>query len=63
VTTQRLLSEEETAGRRIFYGAVSDQAGNPVNGVQVEMSWLNPEPSAEFPVRPTGHDPYRRWHV
>jgi hypothetical protein len=59
VTTQRLLSEDETAGRRIFYGVVSDQAGNPVNGVRVEMSWLNPEPGAEFPVRPTGHDPYR----
>jgi protocatechuate 3,4-dioxygenase beta subunit len=59
VTTQRLLPEDETAGRRIFYGVVSDQAGNPVNGIQVEMSWHNSEPGTEFPVRPTGHDPYK----
>jgi hypothetical protein len=59
VTTQRLLPEDETAGRSIFYGVVSDQAGNPVNGVQVEMSWRNADPGTEFPVRPTGHDPYR----
>jgi len=59
VTAQRLLPEDETAGRRIFYGVVSDQGGSPVNGIQVEMSWHNAEPGTEFPIRPTGHDPYR----
>jgi hypothetical protein len=59
VTTQRLLPEDETAGRSIFYGVVSDQAGNPANGIQVEMSWHNAEPGTEFPVQLTGHDPYR----
>jgi hypothetical protein len=59
VTTQRLLPEDETAGRNIFYGVVTDHTGNPLNGIQIEMSWHNAEPGTEFPVRPTGHDPYR----
>jgi hypothetical protein len=59
VTTQRLLSAEETAGRHIFFGSVSDQNGHPVNGIKIEMSWHNPDPGADFPVRATGHDPYR----
>jgi hypothetical protein len=59
VTSQRLLPEDETAGRRIFYGVVSDQAGNPANGIQIEMSWHNADPGTEFPIRASGHDPYR----
>jgi hypothetical protein len=59
VTTQRLLPEDETAGRHIFYGVVSDQAGNPVSGIKIEMSWHNPDPGADFPIQATGHDPYR----
>jgi hypothetical protein len=59
VTTQRLLPEDEAAGRNIFYGVVSDETGTPVNGIQLQMSWHNAEPGTEFPTRATGHDPYK----
>jgi hypothetical protein len=63
-TTQRLLPEDETAGRRIFYGVVSDQNGKPVNGIKVEMTSHNAEPGTEFPVRPTGHEPVQAgWNL
>jgi protocatechuate 3,4-dioxygenase beta subunit len=59
VSKQRLLPQEETAGRRIFYGTVTDAAGEPLNEVKIEMSWHNAEPGTRFPVKSSGHDPFR----
>ncbi len=57
VTAQRLLSPEETAGRRIFYGTVTDTAGRPLNGIKLEMRWESPAPGTVFPTTTTGRDP------
>lgn len=59
VTTQRLLSPEETAGRRIFYGTVADAAGRPLDGIKLEMRWESPAPGTVFPTTTTGRDPFK----
>ena len=59
VTKRRLLSAEETANRRIFYGTVTDAAGAPLNGIAVQMAWQNAAPGTQFPIVATGRDPYR----
>lgn len=59
VTRRRLLSPEETAGRRIFYGVVSDATGAPLNGIAVQMAWRNAAPGTTFPITVTGRDPFK----
>ena len=59
VAEKRLLSREETGNRRIFYGLVSDAAGQPLNGIAVQMSWSNAEPGTPFPKTTTGKDPFK----
>lgn len=59
VTQCRLLPEDETVGRRIFYGTVTDAAGAPLKDIKVEMQWQNAAPGTAFPVQITGSDPYR----
>ncbi len=59
VTQQRLLSEVETANRRIFYGVVTDAAGTPLKDIKVQMAWQDAEPGTTFPTTPTGRDPYK----
>ncbi len=56
VVTKRLLPEEETAGRNIIYGRVTDEAGEPLDGILVEMSWNGAEPGTTFPTTRTGAD-------
>lgn len=57
VARRRLLSAEETAGRRIFYGVVANAAGAPLNGIAVRMAWQGAAPGTVFPVVNTGSDP------
>jgi hypothetical protein len=54
-TKPRLLSEDETDGRRVIYGVVSDASGAGINGIKVRMSWSGAEPDTDFPVQTTGH--------
>jgi hypothetical protein len=56
VMTQRLLDPTETAGRRLFFGAVAGADGAAVNGVKIEMSWQGAEPGTQFPTTTTGRD-------
>ena len=35
----RLLPEDETDGRRVLYGVVSDASGAGINGIKMRMSW------------------------
>jgi len=53
-TKPRLLPEDETDGRRVLYGVVSDASGAGINGIKVRMSWLNADPGVDFPVEVTG---------
>lgn len=55
LTKSRLLSRKENAGRHIFYGRVLDAAGEPLDGIRVQMSWTKGEPP--FPTATTGSDP------
>ncbi len=57
VATRRLLSEVETAGRRSFFGTVTDADGKPLRGVKIEMAWQGAEAGAQFPTTTTGRDP------
>jgi protocatechuate 3,4-dioxygenase beta subunit len=57
VVGRRLLSPEETAGRRIFYGSVTDAAGTPLNGIKLRMAWHGAAPGTSFPTTTTGRDP------
>jgi hypothetical protein len=60
VVTQRLLSQQETGNDRKFYGQVLDEAGNGINGVTVEMAWLNAEPGTQlWPRQTTPKDPFK----
>ena len=59
VVNQRLLSVDETANRRIFYGVVSDANGTPLNGIKMRMAWSGAEPDTEFPETITGRDPFK----
>jgi hypothetical protein len=59
VDKQRLLDPEETENRRLFYGVVVDALGKPLNGIKVRMSWTGAAPETNFPVKVTGHDPYK----
>jgi hypothetical protein len=56
-TRPRLLPEDETAGRRVIYGIVSDASGAGINGIKVRLSWSNAGPDADFPVEVTGRQP------
>jgi hypothetical protein len=53
-TKPRLLPEDETAGRRVLYGVVSDASGAGINGIKMRMSWLDADPGTDFPVEVTG---------
>jgi hypothetical protein len=57
VATRRLLSEVETAGRRIFFGTVTDADGTPLKGIKIEMAWQGAEAGTQFPTTTTGRDP------
>lgn len=59
VSERRLLSVEETASRRIFFGVISDAAGAPLNGVKLQMAWHGAAAGTSFPVTTSGADPYR----
>ena len=59
VITKRLLPEAETAGRRLFYGMVTDAAGVPMNGIRLRMSWQGARPGTQFPTTTTGRDPFK----
>ncbi len=59
VVQRRLLPEDETAGRRIFYGTVTDASGAPLNGVKLRMAWSGAAPGTDFPTTTTGRDPYK----
>lgn len=59
VTRRRLLSPEETGGRRSFYGIVTDATGAPLNGISVQMAWQGAAPGTTFPVTVTGRDPLK----
>ncbi|PKO23183.1 MAG: hypothetical protein CVU38_05350 [Chloroflexi bacterium HGW-Chloroflexi-1] len=59
VTQRRLLPEAETAGRRLFYGTVSDIDGVPLNGIKLQMVWHSAAPGATFPTTTTGRDPIK----
>jgi hypothetical protein len=53
-TKPRLLPEDETDGRRVLYGIVSDASGSGINGIKVRMSWADADPGTDFPVEVTG---------
>jgi len=57
VTERRLLPEAETAGRRLFFGTVSDVNGVPLNGVKLQMAWHHAAVGTAFPITTTGRDP------
>jgi len=59
VVEKRLLSREETGNRSLFYGRVTDATGEPLNGIELQMSWTGAEPGTEFPKTTTGKDPYK----
>ena len=59
VSKRRLLPAEESAGRGVFYGVVSDANGAPLNGISLQMSWRGAAPGTAFPVMTTGRDPYK----
>ncbi len=56
---KRLLPADETAGRRIFYGTVTDASGAPLKGVKLRMAWSGAAPGTDFPTTTTGRDPYK----
>ena len=56
---RRLLDREEAAGRHIFFGYVWDEAGNPLNGITLEMGWGETAPGAPFPTAVTGSGPQK----
>ena len=59
VAEKRLLPREETGNRRIFYGVVTNAAGEPLNGIAVQMSWADAQPGTQFPRTATGKDPFK----
>jgi hypothetical protein len=59
VTTQRLLSEQETGNDRKFFGRVLSEAGEGLNGILVEMAWTAAAPDAQFPRVTTPHDAFK----
>lgn len=59
VIEKRLLSREETGNDRKFYGQVLDEHGEGLNGIAVEMAWVNAEPNTEFPRVVTPKDPFK----
>ena len=59
VVGKRLLSPEETGNRRILYGFVVNAGGEPLDGIEIAMSWLDAESGTEFPRTTTGKDPFQ----
>ena len=57
VVEKRLLSEEETDNRELFYGTVTNELGEGMNGVELEMRWENADPDTQFPRTTSGRDP------
>jgi hypothetical protein len=53
-TKPRLLPEDETDGRRVLYGVVSDASGAGINGTKMRMSWADADPGTDFPMEVTG---------
>jgi protocatechuate 3,4-dioxygenase beta subunit len=54
--TRRLLPKTESQGRHAFYGQVLDEAGGPIDGVKIEMSWTDAARGTVFPTALTGAD-------
>jgi hypothetical protein len=59
IAKRRLLPADETAGRRLLYGTVSDANGAPLNGIKLQMSWKDAAPGTQFPTTTTGKDPFK----
>lgn len=59
VTTQRLLSVEETGNDNKIFGRVLDAEGNPQDGVTVRMRWTGADPETPFPTVQTGRDAFK----
>ena len=59
VAGKRLLSPEETGNRRLLYGFVVNAGGEPLDGIEIAMSWLDAESGTEFPRTTTGKDPFQ----
>ena len=57
IVMRRLLTRGENQGRHAFFGTVLDEAGNPVNGVRLQMAWKDAEPGTVFPIAVSGADP------
>ena len=56
---KRLLPPEETGNRELFYGLVTNPAGEGMNGIELEMRWENAAPGTQFPRTQTGSDPFK----
>ncbi len=59
VVTKRLLSKAETGNERKFFGRVLTLTGEGLNGVAVEMAWLDAAPGTQFPRQTTPKDPFK----
>ncbi len=54
VVTKRLVPADENQGRSLFWGTVTDQNGNPLDGIRLEMRWQGASPDTSFPTATTG---------
>ncbi len=54
VTKKRLVPADENQGRSLFWGTVTDQNGNPLDGIRLEMRWQGAAPGTRFPTAVTG---------
>jgi hypothetical protein len=59
VVKKRLLPADETGNREMFYGTITNEKGEGMSGVALEMRWENAEPDTQFPRTTTGHDPFK----
>ena len=54
VVTKRLVPPEENQGRSLFWGTVTDQHGDPLDGIKLEMRWEGAAAGTRFPTATTG---------
>ncbi|MFZ2359702.1 MAG: carboxypeptidase-like regulatory domain-containing protein, partial [Anaerolineae bacterium] len=59
VTSQRLLSKQETGNDRKFFGRVLNETGEGLNGITVEMAWTGAAPGTQFPQIITPRDAFK----
>ena len=59
VIEKRLLPPEETGNREAFYGRVLDPDGNGLNGIELEMRWVDAPEGTRFPRVRSGTDPFK----